>query len=103
MISYVGGNKDIRIEELIIIENFSVEFLNSSIPDTVVSVVAYFTTEKNAFGATTGVWVDGQVYPLYLKPGTFSTFSIYKVTSYKYIKSTCSEQSFYQSKTAPEH
>ena len=72
----------------------AVEFLgNKQLPET---TIVYLTTEANSYGAGTGIWNDGIVHPLTLKPSVSNKIAISKVTAYEYIKSTCSEEPFYQ-------
>lgn len=56
----------------------------------------YITTEENAYGAFHEKWFDGKVQPYTLKRGKTHFIRIVEVTEYDYIKSNCSEVSFYQ-------
>ena len=56
----------------------------------------YLTSIKNSFGATINRWYDGVVAPFQLKEGQMSIIGSQKITRYKYIKGTCSDQSFFE-------
>ena len=58
--------------------------------------MVYFTTDANAYGAVTLRWFDGEVYPYVLKRDMFHSITIPKVVSFEYVRSICSEESFYQ-------
>ena len=63
----------------------------------------FFTTEANSYGLSyaysrldKGTWFDGKVQPYTLKKQTQHWIDITKVTAYEYLRSKCSNQSFYQ-------
>lgn len=56
----------------------------------------YITTEENAYGVINQRWFDGEVFKFYLN--RFEEFSVMldDVKEYKYLQSTCSDNSFYR-------
>ena len=62
----------------------------------VTKATVYFSTELNAYGAVWEKWLDGQVHPYNLERGMDHSISITEVRAYEYVKSKCSELSFYQ-------
>ena len=57
----------------------------------------WFTSESNAFGLAGGKWYDGNVDEIdggWIKSG--SSIHLYKITEYRKIESTCSDDSYYE-------
>ena len=64
-----------------------------SIPE---DAILYITSEENAYGAVFLKWYDGQVQHYTLRKGKMHYIKIYELREYKYIATSCKDESYYQ-------